>query len=161
MRRDIGAFLAPVLAAVLLVIMLVQTRSALQASGSWSRVRENPSSAHADPYSRLDRLIADNPAPGAMTRDPFGSAAPAGPTVSAKPRPAPKPAPPPPPPAPVLTSIVWDADPRATVRWNGHDFSVRENTLFADFRVASIARDAVVLERGGERIVLVLPRKGD
>jgi hypothetical protein len=61
----------------------------------------------------------------------------------------------------VLTSIVWDNDPRATVRWEGRDYSVRENSLFADFRVTGIRRDQVVLERGGERLVLRLPQKGE
>jgi hypothetical protein len=61
---------------------------------------------------------------------------------------------------PLLTSIVWDADPRATIRYDGHDYSVRENSLFADFRVKSISRTEVVLERGGQPLGLTLRSKG-
>jgi hypothetical protein len=42
-----------------------------------------------------------------------------------------------------------------------HDYSVRTNTLFADFRVVSITAQWVVLDRGGESLVLRLPVKGD
>jgi len=65
------------------------------------------------------------------------------------------------PPPPVLTSIIWDSDPRATLRYDGRDFSVRENSLFADFRVTSITSTQVVLERNGEPLVLTLRSKGD
>jgi len=64
-------------------------------------------------------------------------------------------------PQPLLTSIIWDADPRATVRWDGRDFPVRENSLFADFIVKSIRRDEVVLERDGQQLVLKLTKKGE
>jgi hypothetical protein len=161
MRRDAGVLIAPLMATVLLAIMLVQTRAALRVSGSWAHDRTSATGARPDPYARLDRLVAQNPAAATLARDPFGIAAPAAPATVTKPRPAAAPARPAPPPIPVLTSIVWDNDPRATVRWSGHDYAVRENTLFADFRVTSITRDAVVLDRAGERIVLVLPRKGD
>jgi hypothetical protein len=57
---------------------------------------------------------------------------------------------------PVLTSIVWDADPRATIRFNGRDYSVRQAALFDDYRVVSITRDQVVLDRLGESLVLRL-----
>jgi hypothetical protein len=65
------------------------------------------------------------------------------------------------PPKPTLTSIVWDADPRATVRYEGNDYSVRANSLFADFRVTSITANQVVLDRNGEQIVLTLNPKGE
>ncbi len=162
MRRLFTGFVAPLLATVLLAVMLVQTRTALRASGAWNRGGLRPHTPVTDPYAPLDHLIADAasaPAP-ALTRDPFAL----GPIVSAvtdAERPAPRPVAPPPPPKPVLTSIVWDNDPRATIRWDGRDYSVRENALFADFRVAGISRDQVVLERGGERIVLVLRTKGE
>ncbi|HET7225678.1 MAG TPA: hypothetical protein VFK69_08155, partial [Candidatus Eisenbacteria bacterium] len=64
-------------------------------------------------------------------------------------------------PQPVLTAIVWDADPRATVHWNGRDYSVHVNSLFDEFRVRSITQTQVVLERGNESLVLELPRKGE
>lgn len=163
MKRAFTAYVAPLLAAVLLLVMLVQTRGALRASGAWDRTGPAKPGPVVDPYAPLDRLVAEagGTAPGAIAHDPFSIGPVAVAVDPSVPRPAPRPVPPPPPPKPVLTSIVWDDDPRATVRWDGRDYSVRENTLFADFRVASITRDAVVLERGGERIVLVLPRKGD
>ena len=66
------------------------------------------------------------------------------------------------PPRPRLTSIVWVPDnPSATIRWNGTDQTVQVNSLFDDFRVRSITPDQVILERGGETLVLQLPRKGD
>ena len=52
-------------------------------------------------------------------------------------------------------------NPSATIRWNGKDRTVQVNTLFDEFRVRSITRDQVILERGGETLVLQLPRKGD
>ncbi len=161
MRRDFSAVFAPLAATVLLAILLVQTRTALRESGAWTRIA-NPVHAPApDPYAPLDQLIADaaRTAPPAPARDPFALA----PVASAAPvtRTTPRVVTPPPPPRPVLTSIVWDNDPRATVRWNGKDISIRVGTLFADFSVAAISRDQVTLERGGERIVLALPRKGE
>jgi hypothetical protein len=63
---------------------------------------------------------------------------------------------------PQLTAIVWVEDnPSATIRWNGRDHAVQVNTLFDEFRVRSITREQVILERGGETLVLQLPRKGD
>jgi hypothetical protein len=38
---------------------------------------------------------------------------------------------------------------------------VQVNTLFDEFRVRSITRSQVILERGGETLVLQLPKKGD
>ncbi len=52
-------------------------------------------------------------------------------------------------------------NPSATIRWNRKDRTVQVNTLFDEFRVRSITRDQVTLERGGEILVLQLPRKGD
>ena len=62
---------------------------------------------------------------------------------------------------PVLTAIIFDNDPRATIRYDGRDYPVRVNSLFADFRVVRIAADEVVLDRAGETLVLKLPSKGD
>jgi len=73
----------------------------------------------------------------------------------------PKPIAPVEPPQPSLTAIIWDDDPRATVRWDGRDFSVRANSLFADFTVKSIRPTEVVLERGGQQMVLRLIKKGE
>ena len=62
----------------------------------------------------------------------------------------------------MLTSIVWlENNPSATLRWNGRDYPVQTNTLFDEFRVQSITRNQVTLVRGGETLVLQLPKKGD
>ncbi len=161
MKRDLSGYAAPFVAAIVLVIMLVQTRAALRASGTWNQHSGREQVAPRDPYAPLVRDLAavTNAPPVGPVRDPFSLA----PLVVESPvRHEPRrPVAPPPPPMPVLTAIIWDNDPRATVRWNGRDYSVRNNTLFADFRVAGISRDQVVLERGAERLVLTLPKKGD
>ncbi len=61
----------------------------------------------------------------------------------------------------MLTAIVFDADPRALLRWNGRDYSVRPGGLFDDFQVVSITRDQVVLSRNGENIVLQRKSQGE
>jgi len=62
---------------------------------------------------------------------------------------------------PQLTAILWDADPRAMIRYDGRDYTVRENSLFAEFRVASITKSNVTLERNGSPIVLSLRPRGE
>ena len=141
---------------------------ALKASGAWkpnSKVRVRRES----PYMALDAMLgrpASEPLPEAI-RDPFGygsATLPPTPRTTTfrthvaspvTPAPAPEPA------RPTLTSIIWDADPRATVRFEGKDFSVRTNTLFADFTVKSIGQTEVVLVRGGQEIVLRLNKRGE
>jgi len=52
--------------------------------------------------------------------------------------------------------------PRALIRHQDRNFTVKSGDLFADFRVVSITADQVVLERtNGERVVLKRPTKGD
>lgn len=151
----------PLVGVVLLLLVLRQTLSALAQAGAWqgrARFEENRA---ADPYARIDRLldrasmrIATEP-----VRDPFdfgGVRVPVVQRVAVARNDTGRVAPPPAPVIPTLTSIVWDEDPRATIRYDGRDFSVRENTLFADFRVRSISRTEVVLDRGGESLVLTL-----
>ncbi len=150
----------PLAAALVFALILTQTREALQLSGAWRRASAAAARAPS-PFAGLDALLAAVPPPRApLPRDPFRSGSPAPPVASGPVRPAP-PRRPAPPPQPVLTSIVFDADPRATVRWNGRDYSVRAGALFADFRVTSIARDQVVLDHGGETVVLRLPQRGE
>ena len=95
-------------------------------------------------------------------RDPFAFGRAPAPPGTRKPS-APRPAAAPVAPArPVLTSIVWlESNPSATVRWNGRDYPVQTNTLFDEFRVQSISRNQVTLVRGGETLVLQLPKKGE
>lgn len=156
MNRDVGRLLAPAFALLVLALVLWQTLGALQAAGVW-RLGPPPASAPAaDPLASLDARIARALHSGftGASRDPFGFGSatpqPAGP-VSAAPR---RPAPPPAPAVPVLTAIIFDADPRAIVRWDGREYSVRAGSLFAEFEVVSIARDQVVLKRGTESLVL-------
>ncbi|MFN8586237.1 MAG: hypothetical protein U0704_00410 [Candidatus Eisenbacteria bacterium] len=160
MNRDIGWLLAPLVALAVFAFVLVQTLAALESSGVWSRGRRVAAVAADDPLVLLDATIAPLPAAVAPTRDPFATgSAPVNTTPAASgPK---KPAPPPAPARPVLTAIVYDADPRALVRWQGRDYSVRAGGLFDVFQVVSISRDQVVLKRGDESIVLQRKPQGD
>jgi len=165
MKIDPRSLVAPLFGVLVLVLMVQNTASALKASGTWQpqskqRVRvENP-------YARLDMILsrAESTALPEALRDPFGygTVAPRTPgPVAPRREPAPKPVVPVEPPQPSLTAIIWDDDPRATVRWDGRDFSVRANSVFADFTVKSIRPTEVVLERSGQQMVLRLIKKGD
>ena len=117
----------------------------------------------ASPYAGLARLLGTTRRAPAepVTRDPFafGRATATGPAHPAAVRRPEKPAEPP---RPQLTAIVWVAgNLSATIRWAGKDRTVQVNTLFDEFRVRGITREQVILERGGETLVLQLPRKGD
>ena len=160
MKLSPAQLLPPVLGLLTLVLVLNVTTTALRQSGAWQRAQTR-GAPHVDPYSRLTLLLARGSSATPPVRDPFGGIAIATPTPAPGPERPRVPAAPVEKPRPLLTSIVWDADPRATVRWGGRDWSVRENTLFSDFRVVSITREQVVLDRGGEQIVLRLPLKGD
>lgn len=157
MRFDPGAFVGPIVAALLLVLIVQQTESALSASGAWMRTMPT-ANTESDRYARLEHALAQRDTSG-LRRDPFAHERAVGPIAvhhaavhtSTTPPVA----------QPVLTAIVWDADPRATVRWNGRDYSVHVNSLFDDFRVRSISQTEVVLEHGSEAIVLQLTRKGE
>ena len=159
MRIDLRSLAAPLLGALVLALTLHHTLGALRTSGAWQRpayVTARP----ATPYTRLDHRLARAPAPApANARDPFtyGGAAAARPATPGRRGPAPAPAAS----RPVLTAIVWDADPWATLRWGGREYNVRTGALFADFRVVSISRDEVVLDRDGASVVLRLPPKGE
>jgi hypothetical protein len=160
-KFDAKALVAPLVALVVLALVLNITLAALRTSEVWNRSRVAYRPAKANPYERLDLALAIRPGPSGvmLLRDPFTFGASVL-VINTAPR-LHQPLKPVPPPQPVLTSIVWDADPRATVRWNGRDYSVRANSLFADFRVVSITAQQVVLERGGENLVLRLPVKGE
>lgn len=165
MKINAGKLLVPLVAAAVLVLTFQQTVSALKTSGTWQRVR-HPKKKSEDPYARIDRVLAraGPPMPAEGVHDPFVFGEARGPrTVTASVHHAPTgPSKPVAPSRPTLTSIIFDADPRATVRYDGRDFSVRENSLFADFRVRSIAANQVVLENNkGETMVLTLRPRGD
>jgi hypothetical protein len=162
MRVDLARLLGPLAAALMLVLTVQQTLGALRAAGVWGPRRAATAPA-ASPFARIEGLLAPAPSgPTAALRDPFAFGRAPAPVVTRQPA-APRPAPAPVAPArPVLTSIVWlESNPSATLRWNGRDYPVQTNTLFDEFRVQSITRSQVTLVRGGETLVLQLPKKGD
>ena len=63
--------------------------------------------------------------------------------------------------APLLTAIVWDDDPRALVRWNSREWTIREGGLFDEFQVVRISRDQVTLRRGEATLLLKRPNPGE
>ena len=162
MRFSVRHLIGPAVALLLLFVVLQLTTSALRSSGTWSRWRTS-TAPPADPYSRLDQMVTRyqaSPLTGAE-RDPFsyGRAQATAVAVRRPTRvstPANEPVR-----LPVLTAIIWDNDPRASVHWNDRDYSVRVNSLFDDFRVKNITRDQLILERAGESYVLQLPKKGE
>jgi len=160
-KLDARTIFAPVVAALMLLLVLNITLGAIRTAGLWAPEPRQAPAPPDNPFDRIDRMLArQNPGPDpAGTRDPFAFGG-ATPVPNGPPRPRPAPIPPAPA-QPVLTSIVWDSDPRATVRFGGHDYSVRPGSLFADFRVVSITQDQVVLDRGGVSLALRLPLKGD
>ena len=165
MNRDIGWLLGPIVAIALLAVVLWHTASALRDAGAFSRAPRSAGAVADDPYVALDRRMQDPPRDLFATamRDPFGgpaaapTPAPSGPTEPRKPSP-PRVVVPPTPALPTLTAIISDDDPRAMVRWQGAQYTVRVGGLFDVFEVLSISRDQVVLRRGDERIVLNRPQ---
>jgi hypothetical protein len=154
----------PLIAVAVLALMLQQTLAALRDSGSWQARPRVPRAVTNDPYTRVDELFAQNQVDTRLDglRNPFAFGAAKVVPVEDNHHTVVRVAPHPPAPAqPTLTAIIWDNDPRASVRYDGRDFSVRVNSLFADFRVKSISADQVVLDRNGETIVLGLRPKGD
>lgn len=161
MKLDARHVAPPLAAIAILALILTQTREALNLSGAWRRAHAAAAMAPT-PFATLEREIAGTPPPRAeITRDPLRAPSAPVAAVPLRPRSPVVVAPPPRPTTPVLTSIVFDADPRATLRWEGREYSVRPNGLFAEFRVLSIAREQVVLERAGESVVLRLPKRGE
>jgi hypothetical protein len=159
-KIDPRRLIAPLAAFLLLAVTLQQTSDALRRAGAWRDQSEAATRPAPNPFDRLDGEIARRAAlkPAAPTRDPFDF------RRVEVPRPAqtgaPRPRPAPPPPRPVLTAIIFDNDPRALVRFDGRDYTVRDNSLFADYRVVRITRDEVVLDKDGESLVLRRPTGG-
>jgi hypothetical protein len=159
MKIDVEALVAPLIALLLLVLIVQQTLGALRSAGAWGTPR-NARLHQDDPYARLDRALAARDTLNPNLRDPFTFGRAPQTEVAVRRAPPPHVVEPGPPP-PVLTSIIFDNDPRATIRYNDRDYPVRVNSLFADFRVVSIARDEVVIDRSGQTVVLRLHSKGD
>lgn len=158
MKLDVRALIPAVLALLLLVVTVSQTAQALKQSGAWATTARHAPARPMDPYVLLDAQLEQRQSAlktGAI-RDPF--------TYGAAPRPqqsAVRTYTPPPLPRPVLTAILADNDPRALIRYEERSYSVKNGELFARFRVISITAQEVVLEDGGQRMVLRLPGKGD
>jgi hypothetical protein len=144
-----------------LLAVLVVTLAALRESDTWRRPGRKTNQRAEDPYQGLARLLTQ-PANLSATpvRDPFRPASLRPTTTATRPmRVAPTT---PVQPQPVLTAILSDdADPRAVIRHEGGNYTVGAGGLFADYRVVSVSADAVTLERGGQQLVLRLPKKGD
>jgi hypothetical protein len=168
MKIDPRSLIAPLVGVLVLILVVQKTTGALQASGTWQNEERNLIPP-VSPYARLDQMLAvpDTGARQGGVRNPFGYGMASVP-VAVKPsisRPRTPvvtvPAAPIEPAKPQLTAIVWDADPRASVRWEGRDFSVRQNSVFADFTVKIIRPNEIVLERSGQELVLRLSRRGE
>lgn len=161
MKLDPRSLIGPLVAALVLILTVQQTRSALQRAGHWGPSRRTSGARADNPYTRLDQAIAaaGAAATSGALRDPFafGSV-----PVAATPHVTrPKVVKPPKIPDPVLTAIIWDNDPRALIRFNGQDYTVRSGGQFAEFRVTNISRERVVLDKGGLPLVLNRPLKGE
>lgn len=162
MKLDPRTVVAPLVGLTVLVLVVQQTLGALRASGSWAPSNNAPMIRPESPYGRLDRMLAQRPAPPqSALRDPFGYPV-AAVTPTVRPSKSPEPPKPVEPSRPTLTSVIYETgDARATIQYEGRDFTVRENSLFADFTVVSIRPGEVVVQRGGQQTVLRLARKGE
>jgi len=150
----------PLVALVALLLISLQTADAIRRT---SAPKQDPIAKRPtdDPLLDLERRLAtlDPTRTLAIRRDPFSFVADPPPLKAlTKARP---PAPPPPAPTPVLTAIIWDNDPRASIRWNGRDYVVKANSQVSDYQVILIGRDQVLLAHGDESLVLRMHRKGD
>jgi hypothetical protein len=136
------------------------TSQALRSAGPWKNSGGRTRHLTSDPYTRLDNLLARSRADSTIAstmRDPFGYGPPT--VVARTSRSAAKKATPAPVPQPVLTAIVSDANPAAVIRYQDRSYTVKPGDLFAEFRVISVTSDAVVLERGTERLTLASPQR--
>lgn len=160
MRIDPSRVIAPLAAFLLLAVTLQQTSDALRRAGAWRDESAAAVRPAASPFDRLDGEIARRASLRAATpqRDPFDFQR--APVVRPAQTSTPRPRPAPPAPKPVLTAIIFDNDPRALVRFDGRDYTVRDNSLFAEYRVVRITRDEVVLDKSGEALVLRRPTGG-
>lgn len=160
MRIDPRRLIAPLAAFLLLAVTLQQTSDALRRAGAWQKESRAAEAPAPSPFERLDGELSRRADLVSATtgRDPFDfhSVQATRPAQTGTPRPRPAP----PAPKPVLTAIIFDNDPRALVRFDGRDYTVRSNSLFAEYRVVRITRDEVVLDKSGESLVLRRPTGG-
>ena len=157
MNFNLKLLFAPLIAIAVLAVIGMQTADALKRSGAWRRGPRREGTS-VDPYARLDAQLAAHrpPVSAANLRDPFSYARAPVAVQHVRTRPVVPAALP----RPVLTAILQgDNDPTALVHYNDRDYTIKRGSLFADFRVLSITADQVVLDRGGQRLVLQRPTK--
>jgi hypothetical protein len=161
MKLDARSLIAPLIAVLSLVLVTQRTVDALHRAGLWSGPGRSSVVRNDDPYARLDQAIARSaaPPPASSTRDPFSYVYAQVAVSHHVPR-SHEPVVPPPPP-PLITAIIWDNDPRALIRLNGHEYTVRSGAQFADYRVIAITRDQVTLDQHGTILVLNRTLKGE
>lgn len=158
MNLDMKVLLGPLLALVVLGVIAQQTADSLRRSGTGGP-RKTTSGPAPDPYAMLDAQLAlPDTLDRTGLRDPFSYGRAPAPVATPGTDVPPTPAPPP---RPVLTAILTDVDPRALVRYMDRDYTLKPGDQFADFKVISISADEVVLDRGGQRIALHRPTKGE
>jgi hypothetical protein len=162
MNRDVGAWVSPLVAVLVLGVVCAQVFAALRVTGAFGWHTAAPHVTVSPAYRSVEQAL-DQRDPhftlGGM-RDPFAYAHELETGVPA-PRPQHAPAPSLPPELPVLTAIVWDNDPRALIRWKKREWTVRDGGLFDEFQVIDIIRDQVTLRRGDETLVLHRRNPGD
>jgi hypothetical protein len=162
MKSAPRAWLTALLAALVMAVVLIGTSNALKDAGPWAEARLGRHHPSADPYEGIDRLIAAaarDVLPSTI-RDPFGygTAAPAPGLAHRAARPKPKVVETP---QPMLTAVVTGGDdPRAIIDYDGHTYSVHVGSMFAEYRVVSIAETSVVIESNGKQSTLYLGPKG-
>lgn len=166
MKRSPLDLLPSLIALVVLLVLGVQTLRALRVTGAFGFGPRSSQAVVAPAFRTLEAQLAVHPeaAPTAGLRDPFmfGSTT----DDDSRKAPAPSPArvratPPAAPPQPVLTAILYDNDPRALIRWQDRDWTVRQGGLFDEFQVVAITRTQVTLQRGIETLVLQRRNPGD
>ena len=158
MSLDLRTLLRAAAAIAMLAVVAFQTLGAVNKYGAWSS-KSAALQRPDDPYLPFEGQLArpEPTIPFSVLRDPFAYASP----PAAERRRLAESAMISAPAAPVLTAIIWDNDPRASVQWDGRDYSVRTNSMFADYRVMSISRDAIVLAQGDQTLVLRIHKKGE
>ncbi len=155
MNRGPG-WISPIIALAVLGLVVTQTFEGLGVTGAFGWRIEPVHVEVPSAYRQVDRALErrDRALMPKGVSDPFlFSRTTAGASV-ARSTPRERPIAPPAPAAPVLTAIVWDNDPRALVRWNGREWTVREGGLFDEFQVMRISREQVTLRRGDATLVL-------
>lgn len=165
MNRDPGTWVSPLVALAVLAIAVTQTLGALGVTGAFGWGNTGPRAAVPPAYIAVERAI-DRHDPSFTfedMHDPFLFGHPDHDADGDDPPPPPRPkvVVPVVQPLPVLTAIVWDNDPRALVRWQGREWTVRSGGLFDEFQVVSITRDRVTLRRGDSELVLTRRNPGE